>query len=162
MRRLISGFSSLLVIALLFMLIVLYILPLFGADIISVQNKDMEPEIAVGDVVYVRMVALYELELGDLVAYTAADSGDCLAKVHAINRQTQIITVVTQAAPKSFIETPYSTIVGRKVFTLSGAADWVDYMNTATGKLIAGCAMVAVFGMRLILSDKKVKGAFRT
>ncbi len=120
----------------------------------AVQTGSMEPEIPVGSLVVVVPTAAEEIQVGDDVTYVTQGGQVVTHRVFSIDREnnTFITYGVANGVDNKDPELQYENIIGVAVFHIPVIGEAVIYLNTVTGKLVAGTVILSLFILSLLLS----------
>lgn len=135
---------------------------LLGYTLYDVTSGSMEPEIPVGSVVYVAPVSAFDLEPGDIVAYTRVSSGGQSATVvhRVVSNDSLARELVTQGDANDSTDplpVEYSEVVGKVEFHLPWLGALAAAYTTTPGKVVA--LAVAVLGLVMSVAGARMRDA---
>ena len=141
--------------AALILAIALFTLPLFtDIEYRAVQTGSMEPDIPVGSLVVVVPTPAEEIQVGDDVTYVTQSGQVVTHRVLEIDRENNTFVTygVANGADSRDPELQYDNILGVAKFHIPWIGPAVIYLNTLTGKIVAGTVILSLFILSLLLS----------
>lgn len=142
-------------IAALILAIAIFSIPLFtDIEYRAVRTGSMEPEIPVGSLVMVVPTAAEDIQEGDDVTYVTQSNQVVTHRVLEIDRENNIYTTygIANGADNKDAPVKYENIIGVAKFHIPAIGPAVIYLNTLSGKIIAGTVILGLFILSLLLS----------
>lgn len=142
-------------IAALVLAIAIFSIPLFtDIEYRAVRTGSMEPEIPVGSLVMVVPTAAEDIREGDDVTYVTQSNQVVTHRVLEIDRENNIYTTygIANGADNKDAPVKYENIIGVAKFHVPAIGPAVIYLNTLSGKIIAGTVILGLFILSLLLS----------
>ena len=140
---------------LLVALVVMLVLPrVFGIQPLVVLSGSMEPTYHVGSLIYVADTKPEKLEVGDAVTYTISDDGTMVThRIVEIDEANQCVYTKGDAnntADGGAI--PYTSIVGKPLFSIPYMGRVAHYFTTSSGTIILITGVIVVL-ILVFMSD---------
>ena len=128
---------------------------LLGYNSYSIVSGSMEPEIPVGSLVFSRWEDPAILVKGDVVVFM----GGSTPVTHRVQENRPGERLLVTKGDANAMEDPanvhYSAVLGRVIFSVPRAGDLALILSSSSGKIGAGCALLAA-GL-LILTGREEK-----
>ncbi len=164
--RYLCKWSALGICGFLAVLTILLALPgLFGIHPLLVQSGSMEPEYAVGSVIYVRQAELSRLSEGTVVTFCLPDGETMVTHriVRVDQEQDEIYTKGDANELEDQTATPFSRIVGVPVLCVPWLGYLAGYFASAMGKvgiilLVVLVCLLSWMEGELVQEQEEVKG----
>ncbi|HIS57601.1 MAG TPA: signal peptidase I [Candidatus Fimimorpha excrementavium] len=122
----------------LFSLILVSIPLLWGWKPFTVMSGSMEPELAVGSLVYIREAAA--VEEGDVIAFEMADGNACIHRCIEVRDDGTYRTKGDANSFEDAVSVTEDQLIGREAGVLPCAGYWVEWLRTPAG--MGGFALV--------------------
>ncbi len=140
------SFLSGIVLAVVIAIVIVLLAPrVFGYDILVVLSGSMEPTYHVGSVVYVdKNVKADEIEVGDPITFYKEENVVATHRAIQIDKENQqFITKGDANNTQDINPIPFSSLIGKAVFTIPMIGFVSVYIKTAKG-IIAACFVLAL------------------
>ncbi len=145
--------SSIIIVILLVIAAILLIPPLLGYESMAVLSGSMEPEIAVGEIVFAKEVEVSELEVGDIVTYSMGGTTRVTHRIVEIHKENQ--EIITKGDANENVDgspVPYSNIIGQVMFHVPFLGFISIYLRTPLG-IAALCGVLFVMILLIFLPE---------
>ena len=145
MVRKICNILSTMVLVVLAVTAALLLLPrILGYHTLAVLSGSMEPEISVGEIVYIKNVDEEELQVGDIVTYMINGNTMVTHRITGIDRENQLL-ITKGDANDSADSSPvtYGQVVGKLFFHVPYLGYISIYMRTSLGIAVI-CGVVFI------------------
>ncbi len=135
--------------------IALFTVPLFtDIEYRAVQTGSMEPDIPTGSLVVVVPTASEDISIGDDVTYVTSSGQVVTHRVIEIDRETNTFVTygIANGINNKDPELAYENIIGVAKFHIPWLGLAVIYLDTLSGKIVAGTVILSLFILSTLLS----------
>lgn len=158
--RCLRNLVSLLMLGILLLMIVLCVPKCCGYEIYAVASGSMEPEIRVGEAVYVKPCGFENLQEGDVITYSL-DQGNTLVthRVVKIDREKRVLRTKGDANETSDVKwIEAEAVLGRVVFHIRYLGIISYLLSSRSGKLYVCAVLLWLLALQLILDKYSMDG----
>ena len=144
-----GAISWLLVAAVVLLAVALVGVRLIGYTPYAVLSGSMTPKYQVGDLVYVRATPPEQIQVGDVMTYTAGGKSIVTHRVVEIDQENrQFITKGDANNDRDVKPVAYENVIGTVAFSLPKLGYVSNYLTSPSGRYVA---MIATFAVVLVL-----------
>lgn len=120
----------------------------------AVRTGSMEPEIPVGSLVIVVPAPAEDIHVGDNVTFVTQSSQVVTHRVLETDPENQVYTTygIANGADNRDAPVKYENIIGVAKFHIPAIGSAVVYLDTLSGKIMAGTVILGLFILSLLLS----------
>lgn len=152
--KLIKGILDLVMTVWILMGILLSVPRLWGFQIYAVTSGSMEPQIQVGDAIYVKTVPFMELCKGDVITFSRNDGKTTVThRIERINQKYGMIQTKGDANEQSDSSwVTEETVLGKVYYKISGLGYVALLVSTLSGKLFVLAVFLWLAAAQIALS----------
>lgn len=149
-KKIWSGFTTLLVILVVILAILLVGVRLAGFEVFSVLSGSMEPQYSTGDLLYVRSVDYTTLKTGDVITYMLSENTIATHRIVEVlpdDEDPSTVRYRTKGDANDNVDAGlvhYKNVIGTPRFSIPLLGYVASYISAPPGMYVAigGCAML--------------------
>ena len=132
-------------------------LKLTSTQAYAVETPSMEPELAVGDLIFVRKANGFSE--GDIISAKLSNGSVFTHRVYMVDNEQKLIYTVGDSNPgPDSLPTPFDDVLGKVVFSVPLLGFLSLHFNATTAVLILAGLLLAITVIRFVIFHIKSKG----